>query len=140
MAMIPAGEILSKQLLTARTSKAPVVVIDGLTFRVPPATRGEREHKVQLDDQERPAACSCTCEKGLGGEPCWAMVRVLGVLKVLGANNIYVSRGATSSWAALLTAASAVERPATARVGAGGDMTLTWEEQPQVGMLYNVSL
>lgn len=139
MPMIPAEHITGKRLLNARTAKAPVIVIDSLTFRIPPASRDEREHKLQLDDQERPAACSCTCEKGMRGEPCWAMARVLSVLTVLSANNIYVNRGASSSLQALLEAASAVEQPASARVGAGGDMTLNWGEQPQAGVLYNVS-
>jgi hypothetical protein len=139
MAMVSINRVVSKQLLNARTLKAPVIVIDSLTFRIPPAGRGEREHKVQLDDQERPSACSCTCEEGLKGEACWAMARVLDVLKVFAENNVYVSRGATSSWQALLTAASAVERPATARVAEGGRMDLIWGEQPQPGMLYNVA-
>lgn len=139
MSMIPIQNITGKQLLNARTAKAPVVVVDALTFRIPPAGRDEREHKVQLDDQERPTACSCTCGQGLSGKPCWAIARVLAVLSVLSANNIYVNRGAASSWQALLAAASAVEQPASARVGAGGDMTLNWGEQPEAGMLYNVS-
>lgn len=138
MPMILINNISGKQFLNARTAKAPVIIIDSLTFRIPPASRDEREHKIQLDDQERPTACSCTCERGLTGQPCWAMVRVLAVLKILGANNIYVSRGATSSWQALLAAASAVEQPASARVGEGGDMTLSWGE-PQANMLYNIS-
>lgn len=139
MPMVSINRIGGKQLLNARTLKAPVIVIDSLTFRVPPAGPGEREHKLQLDDQERPSACSCTCEKGLKGEPCWAMARVLAVLTVLVENNVYVSRGATSSWLALLTAASAVERTAMARVAEGGRMDLIWGEQPQPGLLYNVA-
>ena len=139
MSMIPIDRISGKQFLNARTSKAPVIVIDSLTFRIPPASRDEREHKIQLDDQERPAACSCTCEKGLRGEPCWAMVRVLAVLKVLGANNVYVSRGATSSWQALLEAASAVEQPPQAYVIEGGDLALMWVGEPRAHVLYNVA-
>lgn len=138
MSMIPIQNITGKHLLNARTSKTPVVVIDALTFRIPPATHGEREHKVQLDDQERPAACSCTCGKGLMGKPCWAMARVLAVLNVLSVNNIYVNRRAESSWQALLAAASAVEKTASARVAAGGDMTLIWGSHPEAETIYVV--
>lgn len=137
MPMITIEAIRGKQFLNALTSKSPVVVVDSLTFRIPPAGRGEREHKLQLDDQERPAACSCTCEKGLRGEPCWAMARVLAVLQVLRENNIYVSRGATSSWLALLTAAGAVE-PATASIVEGGDLALLWGGHPEPGTIYVV--
>lgn len=139
MAMIPLDKIHGKRFLNGRTSNSPVIVIDSLTFRLPPAARGEREHKIQLDDQERPAACSCTCEKGMRGDPCWAMSRVLAVVELLGSNNIFVSRDGGPSWLALLNAASAVERPATARVAEGGDLALNWGEQPQAGMLYKVS-
>ena len=139
MPMIPIDTISGKQLLNARNSKSPAVVVDSLTIRIPPAARGEREHKVQLDDQERPTACSCTCEHGLRGEPCWAMARALAVLQVLGSNRIYVSRGVTAAWLALAAAASAVEHTASACVSEGGDMDLLWGEQPQAGLLYNVS-
>lgn len=138
MSMIPIQNITGKHLLNARSSKAPVVVIDALTFRIPPASSGEREHKVQLDDQERPAACSCTCGQGLKGKLCWAMARVLAVLKVLSVNNIYVNRGAESSWHALLAAASAVEKTASARVAEGGDLTLNWGGHPETETIYVV--
>ena len=137
MPMILIHLIDRKQLLTGLKSKLPVVVVDALTFRIPPADRGEREHKVQLDDQERPAACSCTCAKGLNGEPCWAMARALVVRQLFGENHVYVSRGAESSWRALLEAASAVERTASARV-IGDDLALTWGGHPETESIYVV--
>jgi hypothetical protein len=135
--MIQTQAVGGNQYEKARRLMSPVVVADSCTFRVPSDSRGKRDHKIQLDDPERPAAISCTCEAGAIGKPCWAMARVLDALEVLRANNVYVNRGAHSSWAALQAAASAVSTSPAAGI-VEGDLALIWGDGPQAGVLYNI--
>lgn len=139
MTMILIHTIGINQYEKARRLMSPVVVVDSCTFRVPSESRGKRDHKIQLDDPERPTALSCTCEAGLMGRPCWAMARVLDAQEKLRANNIYVSRGAASSWVALEEEASALLPPPRAGIY-DGDLELIWGgEQPEPGMLYRIA-
>src|SRR5436305_11041459 len=107
-AMRSISAVGGSQFAKARMLKSPVAVIDPSTFRIPSSSRDERDHKVQLDDPENPAAVSCTCEAGEMGKPCWAMARALDALEVMRAGNIFVAPGAPSSWAALKYMASAL--------------------------------
>jgi hypothetical protein len=135
--MIPIQHLTGNQFEKARRLNAPVVVCDARTFRVPSSRRGERDHRLQLDDAERPHAVSCTCEAGERGRVCWAMARVLDALDELRACNIYVSPGAPSSWSASEAWAGALEPEPRAGI-VDGDLALMWGGHPEAGVLYNI--
>jgi hypothetical protein len=138
MATIPVTLVGDNQFQKARRLMSPVVVVDSCTFRIPSdSLNGERDHKVQLDDPERPHALSCTCEAGTRGLACWGMARVLDALGTLRAANVYVSKGAASSLEALAAQASAFA-PAEASFGADGDFELRWGGHPKTGEVYVV--
>jgi hypothetical protein len=140
--MIPTTNVGDNQFDRARelaeAHQAPVVVLSSRTYLIPSSTRGELDHKVQLDDFERPAAVSCTCEAGRMSKACWGMARVLTVVSVLHANHVYVSRDAASSLEALAAEASALLPLAEARFVEGDVMSLTWGGHPKSKALYVV--
>lgn len=139
MSMILTSAIGGNQFDKARELMSPVVVSDTCTFRVPSSSRGERDHKLQLDDPELPGSISCTCEAGEMGKPCWAMARVLDALGALRAAGVYVCRGALSTRAALEESAGAIEPPMRAAIVGGGEMALLrMSATPLAGMLINV--
>ena len=141
MPTIPVRDITGNQFTKARTLLAlPVVVADACTYRVPSHSRGEKDHKIQLDDPERPGALSCTCEAGLMGSPCWAMARVLIALETLRTANVYVCRGAASAQAGLDYASGCIVPLATATFDEQGNPTLIWGgQQPEAELLYSIS-
>lgn len=130
MAMILITEVGSNQFEKARRLKSPVVVIDSVIYRLPSSRKGERDHKVQLDDPENPRALSCTCEAGVMSHACWAMARVLDVIAVFREQHIYVSRGASSSWAGIADAAGALVPRLRLTVDEGGDVEMSWGGHP----------
>lgn len=138
MAMILTTEVGSNQFDKARRLMSPVVVIDSVVYRLPSSRQGERDHKVQLDDPENPRALSCTCEAGVMNRACWAMARVLDVIEVFHSNSIYVSRGASSSWAGMADAAGAMVPRLRLTEDEGGDVEMHWGGQPQTGTIYVV--
>lgn len=138
MAMILTTEVGSNQFEKARRLNAPIVVIDSLIYRLPSSRPGERDHKVQLDDPENPRECSCTCEAGVMNRACWAMARVLDVIAVFRKHNIYVSRGASSSWAGIADAAGALVPRLRVRVDEGGDVEMSWGGHPETKAVYVV--
>lgn len=138
MAMIPTTQVGGNQFAKARGLMSAVVVIDSRTFRVPSSSRGERDHKIHIDDTERPRAVSCTCESGELGRPCWAMARVLDALETLRSANVYVCRGAASTREALEEAAGAVEPPLRAMFLDGELALLRRSATPLAGMVLNV--
>jgi hypothetical protein len=138
--MIPVGDVTGNQFSKARQLlDVQVVACDSCTYRVPSHTRGEKDHKVQLDDPELPGMLSCTCEAGLMGKPCWAMARVLIAREVMRAANVWVSRGAASAQAGLEMAGGALVPVATATFDAEGNPVLLWGGEPPVaGLLYSI--
>lgn len=137
MPMISIQSIGGNQYEKARRLMSPVAVTDACTFRIPSSSRDERDHKVQFDDPELPGACSCTCEAGERGRPCWAMARALNALAALRKQNVYIWRGAASSWEALMSVASAIEQQPVAAI-VEGELALVWGKEPRSGVLYNV--
>ena len=139
--MIPVSLIEGNQFTKARgLLNLPVVATAACTFRVPSSSRGERDHKVQLDDPQHPGACSCTCEAGLMSQACWAMARVLLALAHLRAGNVHVFRGAESAQAGLEAAAGALEPLGPSTFHEDGDVGVLWRGQPpEAELLFSIT-
>lgn len=133
--MIPISEVNGKQFQQAHALMSQVVISNSCVFRVPTSGPNERDHRIQLDDPEKPSACSCTCEEGVLGRPCWAMARVLDALESLHTANVYISRSVVSPLCGLPDVAEALV-PRARVVDDDGALELFWQRQPEAGMLF----
>ena len=75
--MLALAIVSDKTFERARSLELPVTAIDEVTYRLPSATREEREHIVTLDDGDFPQSFSCTCDAYAFRAPCWAVAAAL---------------------------------------------------------------